>query len=189
VAGTFGPALGATFVRIGARPAWSDFYQDDRRSGSALFDLHLHDADFVSWCWGTPAEVTSRGSPRHLATQYRLTEGPALAVAEGGWLDQPGVGFRMRYTVELAEAVVDFDLTREPPVLLTRGSVVEPVRFPPATAYELQAEHFLDLVLGRTDRPAATVSDAYRVTTVLAAERLSLERNAPIQVAGATGGP
>jgi predicted dehydrogenase len=95
----------------------------------------------------------------------------------------------MRYTVEFAEALVEFDLGRDPTVLVTRRSGTEPISFPPFTAYELQVEHFLDLILDRTDRPVATVVDAYEVTRLLAAERRSLESGAPVPVAGARDGP
>jgi predicted dehydrogenase len=182
-AGTFGPALGGSFLRTGARPDWSEVYADDRRSGGALFDIHIHDVDFIRWCWGTPRTVSSTGSIRHLATHYRMTGGPGVLVAEGGWLSQPGTPFRMRYTVEFADAVVDFDLGRDPTVLLTRGTITEPVRFPPGSAYDLQARHFLDLILDRTDQPVATLDDALLVTAILRAERASIDQGKPVPVA------
>jgi len=53
--GDLGRLVGVTFTRMGAPPSWSpEFYLDAGRSGGALFDLHIHDSDFVQYCFGTP---------------------------------------------------------------------------------------------------------------------------------------
>src|SRR2546423_323550 len=57
----FGRCVSATFTRLAAMPRWSAFFADGRRSGGALVDLHIHDADFVYWCFGMPQSVSSSG--------------------------------------------------------------------------------------------------------------------------------
>ncbi|MEO8451582.1 MAG: Gfo/Idh/MocA family oxidoreductase [Gemmatimonadota bacterium] len=170
---TFGSVKAARFERLGPVPGWSSFYRNASRSGSALFDLHVHDADFVRWCFGEPAAVTSVGERTHLSTFYHYGNGPAHVVAEGGWLAEAGVPFTMRYRVEFERAVVEFDLAADPTIRVAQGGSLSPVEFPPETAYELQVRHALDLVLGRK-RPLATVRDALKTTTLLHAELKSL---------------
>ena len=106
--GSFGAVRSAVFSRLGTRPGWNpNFYQDPRLSGGALFDLHIHDADFVRWCFGAPISVSSSGSLDHVTTLYRFENGPAHVVAEGGWDHTSGFAFRMRYVVVFEHATVE----------------------------------------------------------------------------------
>src|SRR5688500_7937660 len=114
--GSFGRCTGLTLTRIGAAPSWSGaFYADASRSGGALADLHVHDADFVLFCFGRPSSVYSVGDVNHVTTAYRFdgAGAPAHVVAEGGWLS-PGTAFRMRYVARFERATADFDLSRDP---------------------------------------------------------------------------
>ena len=87
----FGAVLRAEFVRTGAAPGWStDFYRDERRSGGALADLHIHDVDFIRWCFGNPATVSSTGSRQDVTTRYGFSESPIEVSARGAWLPDPG---------------------------------------------------------------------------------------------------
>ena len=98
----YGQVLSATFQRLGSPPSWSpEFYGDLSRSGGPLFDLHIHDADFIRWCFGPPRGVVSTGTPAHITTIYRYEagKGPAHVVAEGGQNHAPGFPFKMRYIV------------------------------------------------------------------------------------------
>ena len=63
--GTYGAVRSAAFQRLGTRPGWGGgFYEDDSRTGGALVDLHIHDADFVRWVFGAPDELRSKARPR-----------------------------------------------------------------------------------------------------------------------------
>jgi predicted dehydrogenase len=43
-------------------PAWGQkFFLDGNLSGGALLDLHIHDTDFVQFCFGRPRGVFSSG--------------------------------------------------------------------------------------------------------------------------------
>ena len=122
VGGIHGQVLSATFQRIGSRPAWgTDFYSDSARSGGALFDLHVHDVDFVRWLFGDPISTSSTGTVDHVTTSYRFENGPAHVVAEGGWDASPGFAFRMRYVVAFESATAEYDSRRDPPLEITRS--------------------------------------------------------------------
>lgn len=166
--GTYGVVREATFERISPMPAWSDFYADMERSGGALFDLHIHDADFVQWCFGAPTSVRSTGDLRSVRTSYEITSGVRLQ-ATGTWSDEPGTPFQMRYRVVFEDAIVTFDASRDAPVILHRADHREAVTLPAETAYDAQARDFIEAIL--EPRPArATLEDAYRVTRLLEAE-------------------
>jgi len=188
--GTYGRVLSATFHRLGTPPTWSpDFYRNADRSGGALVDLHIHDADFIRWTFGDPDSVVSTGTTNHLTTLYRYANGPSHVVAEGGWGHTPGFGFRMQYVIAFERATVDFDFSRTPTVYLSRDGQREAVELPTSSAYEIQMRHFVDLVAGRirgdgagTLEMTATLEDAMKVAKLLDAERASLASGAAVQL-------
>src|SRR5690606_35918758 len=100
---TYGRVLSATFTGLGAMPGRAVFYRDAALSGGAILDLHIHDADFIRFCFGEPDAVESVGYAQttsgidHVATRYHVGNGPALLTAEGGWCMAPGFPFSMRY--------------------------------------------------------------------------------------------
>jgi predicted dehydrogenase len=116
---TYGQILSARFRRISEMPGWSKqgTYSAGSDLGGALFDLHIHDTDFVQFLFGPPSRVFSTGvtgpggSINHVVTQYVYPNGPAVC-AEGGWL--LAKGFNMGYTIHCERATLDFDLARGP---------------------------------------------------------------------------
>lgn len=97
------------FRRRGSRPTWNAFYADASRSGGAVFDLHVHDADLVVWCLGEPAAVFSTGDRDHVTTSYRFADGPPHVTAEGGWDHAPGTPFEMTFTAVFERATWLYD--------------------------------------------------------------------------------
>jgi predicted dehydrogenase len=184
----FGSLRSLSLSRLGSEPTWSrDFYGDHRRSGGAMIDLHIHDADFVMHCLGTPSSVLSTGRPNHITTVYTFEGRAGLHVtAEGGWLTAQGFPFRMRFLAEFDEAVADFDLARPDPLHLTHQGRTEPVPVGTANAYEAQVAHAVRCVSawnrGVRDTPRPSLEQAEAVTRLLKAERASLESGRPIPV-------
>jgi predicted dehydrogenase len=169
--GRYGAVRSATFQRLGSRPAWgTDFYGDAKRSGGALFDLHVHDVDFVRWLFGDPASTVSSGSIDHVTTHYRFAHGPAHVVAEGGWVDSRGFPFRMRYVVAFESATAEFDSRRDPPLEITRSGAVEIPQLEPGTGWEHEVRHALECVRAGRTSAGVTLADAAAVTRILRAE-------------------
>jgi predicted dehydrogenase len=173
---TFGAVRSAVFSRLGTRPAWNQaFYADPRLSGGALFDLHIHDADFIRWCFGEPSSVMSSGTLDHVTTLYRFENGPAHVVAEGGWDHTGGFAFRMRYIVVFEHATADFDFSRQTRLVLSRNGASEAVELPQHSGYDGEVRHLLAMI-ARGDRElVANMTEAVALTRMLEAERASLE--------------
>jgi predicted dehydrogenase len=170
---TYGPVRSAFFERLGSLPDWGGgFYADTTRSGGALMDLHIHDADFVHWCFGPPDEVVCAGSPMRVTALYRYSRGPAHVVAQGGQDCSPGFPFRMRYLVAFESATADFDIARASPLLLHASGRSEPVTLEPLSGYDAQVRHLVGAIRSgkRIDQLAATIDDALAVTRMLEAE-------------------
>lgn len=170
----FGALLSATFQRLGAGPSWSaDFYSDHSRSGGALVDLHIHDADFIYWCFGKPDSVSSCGGPAHITTLYHYKRGPAHVVAEGAWDLSPSAGFRMKFLANFEHASAEFDLARTPRLSVHTADASTHVELPNLSGYDCQIRHMVEVIAsgGRTLR--ATLEDAVAVTRMLESERES----------------
>lgn len=179
----FGPLVSLKFTRLGSRPPWSAFYQDDARCGGAIFDLHIHDVDFMYHCLGAPASLYSIGTRNHVNTMYRYTgEHAAVQVcAEGGWLPSSGRGFRMRYVAEFERATAEFDLAATPRVRVTADGTTRGVECPGEAGYQPQMARAVRCVAawrdGTPSEPVATLDEAARVTRVIEAELRSLAKD------------
>lgn len=170
--GEYGAVRSAVFRRLASPPAWApDFYRNAARTGGALVDLHIHDADFVRWCFGEPESVSATGSLDHLTALYRYPNGPAHVVAEGGWDHTPGFAFQMRYVVVFEEATAEFDLSRDPVLTLSRGGECEAVELPGGDGYTGEVSHLLERIATGSGELLCTVDDAVGLARVLEEER------------------
>lgn len=122
--GRFGVLQSLSLQRRASRPAYSDgdWLNDERRSGGAALDLHIHDTDFVHHLIGRPRAVTAAGTRdssgwSHIFTTYHF-DGCAVT-AEGGWNYPKGWGFQMAFQAVLEGATVEFDSRNSPSLLIT----------------------------------------------------------------------
>lgn len=181
--GAYGRVLSARFERLGSAPGWGGgFYNDLARSGGALFDLHVHDVDFIYHLFGRPRSVASAGTLLHVASAFDYPEIAGHVAAEGGWMSAPGFAFRMRYTVEFERAVADFDLTRDEPLLVYTDGEPEAIELEETNGYDGEVRHAVDLALGRRVMPIAPLADAAAVTAMILAERQSLESRSAVKL-------
>lgn len=184
----YGKCHSAAFQRLASQPNWSPFYSDGARSGGALFDLHIHDADFVQWCFGKPVSVTSAGrvgatgAVDHVTTLYHYDNGPAHVVAEGGWDHAQGFAFRMRYVAVFEHATADFDLTRSPQLLLCQNGESKPVELENLSGYDGEIRHIISAIAKGEKKLLATMEDAEAVAQLLTAEQESSLRKERIRL-------
>jgi len=191
--GDLGACVSATFTRLAAAPNWSGGFYKTAHSGGALFDLHVHDADFVRYCFGDPASVSSigrvghTGAIDHITTAYHFRTRdmrgkslPTHVVAEGGWDQHAGFAFRMRYVAVFENATLDYDLTRDPPLLICRNGKAEPVEVEKISGYDGEIRHMIELIAAGRNDPLATLDEAVAVTRLLNAERRSVETRRPV---------
>ncbi|MCC6676143.1 MAG: Gfo/Idh/MocA family oxidoreductase [Phycisphaerales bacterium] len=181
--GSLGRLRSATFQRMGSGPSWSaEFYRDAARSGGAFFDLHIHDADFIYWCFGKPRAVTTTGTHQHLTTLYHYGDAPSHIIAEGAWDLAPSSGFRMRYLVNFERATAEFDLTHPTPVRLHRESGTEAVDVGPLTGYDGEIRHLVSVIGAGSRDIRATMDDAVAVAEMLDAEQRSMQMGRTVEL-------
>ncbi len=67
-----GALISLNMYRLGGRPRWSpdNWFLDPQRSGGALFDLHIHDVDYVNAVFGMPDKLYATGRPMATPQSY-----------------------------------------------------------------------------------------------------------------------
>ncbi|MFH0939050.1 MAG: Gfo/Idh/MocA family oxidoreductase [Planctomycetota bacterium] len=124
----YGKVHSAVFRRYSATPTWSwnNWLLNPKQSGAALYDLHIHDTDYIRYVFGNPQAVFSIGNSGkatnggidQVITHYFYGDQNLLVCAEGGWNADPSFSFVMRFTVIFEKATADFDLSRADKVLM-----------------------------------------------------------------------
>ncbi|HXG47552.1 MAG TPA: Gfo/Idh/MocA family oxidoreductase [Methylomirabilota bacterium] len=181
--GTYGRVLAARFRRVAEPPGWGkNTFFNGAESGGALFDLHVHDADFVQFCFGRPQSVYATGYSKfsgaidHVVTQYRVAD-RAIVHAEGSWAMTPGFGFNMSYTVNFERATADYDSARGPEALrlCEAGAAPRTVACDGSDGYIGELRHFVEAI--RTGRPPTVVTPADGLASIelCAAEEQSVQ--------------
>jgi len=163
--GRYGPAHSAVFQRLASRPAWNPgFYADPSRSGGALFDLHVHDADLAHWLFGAPDTIHATGSADHVTALYRYANGPQHVALEGGWDHATGFPFRMRFVVAFERATAEFDLRRDPKLELSIDGRVETPALDDGTGYDGEVRAVLDAARSGDAHGLPTLRESAMVT-------------------------
>ena len=171
--------VSVSFSRRSARPTWGGgFYDDSSRCGGVLFDLHVHDADFILHVFGPPATVEVGGTDDHTTTTYRWESGLQVS-AEALWSPDPDYSFFMGYAAEFEGCSVDWSFDRDPRLLVQRGGKAQDVPLSPGDGYEGEVAAFLKAV-GDGSTPPTTVHEAVALTAMLEAEARSFQTGEPI---------
>jgi len=166
--GRYGGVLAARFRRVAEPPGWGKHtFFNGAESGGALFDLHVHDTDFVQFCFGKPKSVFSTGYTKfsgaidHVVTQYDV-ESNAIVHAEASWAMTPGFGFSMSYTVNFERATADYDIARGKDALRlceeSQAARAIAMTGDPPDGYVGELRHFVGCI--RRGRPPAVVTAA-----------------------------
>jgi len=187
----FGPAIAARFRRMSEPPGWSRAtYFQGAESGGALLDLHIHDVDFVQYCFGRPRRVFASGLSRfsgaidHVVAQYQLAGG-AVVYAEGSWAMAEGFGFNMAYTVIFEKATADYDLARGPDALrlFETGQPPRFVRCEGEDGYVGELRHMIQSIQSGHAPDVVTPRDALSAVEICEAEEESIRTGQPVTLA------
>ena len=118
----YGKLKSIVMRRLGGDVTWGygDWFHDEKKSGSVVLDLHVHDIDFLRYLLGEPesfsvkAAAFENGMINQIITTYEFDG--AFAVAEGLWDVSPGLPFQASYRACFEEGTVIFDGTQTPSV-------------------------------------------------------------------------
>ena len=187
--GRYGKVQAAHFQRIAEPPAWGQaIYFDGETSGGALFDLHVHDTDFVQHVFGRPKSVYSTGFSKvsgavdHVLTQYEVDCGAKVS-AEGSWAMTPGWGFNMSYRCIFERATADYDIGRadEPLRLFEEGKEKQVIECEGTDGYAGELAHFIDSIRSG-QAPSVSAADGLSTVEICAAEEQSVQTGQAVKL-------
>jgi len=178
----YGAVLAARFRRMSGMPTWSKqgTYTGGNDLGGALFDLHIHDTDFVQFLFGRPGAVFSSGVSRpsgsvdHVVTQYLYSGGPTV-YAEGSWLLTKG--FNMSYTLLCERATLDFDQARgaEAIQVTEPGQTAQSLKCDGPDGYGQEVRYVLDCARNGKCPETVTAKDGLSALEICEAEEKSIQ--------------
>jgi predicted dehydrogenase len=186
---TYGNVLAARFRRLSEMPGWSKqgTYTGGNDLGGALFDLHIHDVDFINFLFGRPTSVFSTGVTRgsgsidHVVTQYHYPGGPVV-YAEGSWL--LAKGFNMAYTIHCERATLDFDLARGENAMQVAdmGQAPRTVPYDGPDGYILEVRYMVDCVRSGKSPATVTAQDGLTALEICEAEEKSVKTGEVVEL-------
>ncbi len=178
----YGRCLSLTCKRQTSHPSGT-FYSNDDECGGALLDLHVHDTDFINYCFGMPRAVFSQGykGPSggidHVATHYIYdqSQNAPLVTAEGTWTMQEGYGFNMSYTANFEKATACYLLDDEETLTLFRsGHKPEIIKLDEGMGYEFEIRSFVDEILRGEKSDMTLLNQAAKSIAIIEAEQVSI---------------
>lgn len=178
----YGRVLAARFRRVSEPPAWGrEHFFDGAKSGGAILDLHIHDADFVQFCFGRPQAVFAQGfsyysgAIDHVVAQYQVAGGAAVS-AEGSWVMGEGHGFEMAFTVIFENAMLDFNSSRgsEGLRLFENGQAPRTIIPETGDGYLAELAYMLDCIANQQAPTTVTASDGASAVEICEAEAESI---------------
>jgi predicted dehydrogenase len=160
-----------------------DWFRNRRRSGGAIFDLAIHDIDFLAWCFGTVKTVFARraslNGEEHLHIILRFERGQ-VAHIEASWAEVEG--FYAQFEAAGSKGRLTFDSRDATPLLVNRKkkeeepAVIIPESPLKESPYLLEMLEFIRLVEEGVS-PRVTAADAvYALAVALAAQESAENR-------------
>lgn len=101
--------------RLVQTPTWSEWFQYPEKGGSALYDLHIHDIDFLTYLLGEVESVYAVGNQNkygawdHVMTTLTFTN-KSKAVVEASQRMPNGFPFTMSLRAQASQGTLDFQI-------------------------------------------------------------------------------
>ena len=155
--GVWGRLLSLNLQRVGGRPVgwgFENWFMDPARSGGTLYDLHIHDVDYVNALFGAPqrliasARQASPGSACEIIhTVFDYSSGPQVSI-QAGW-SEVQIPFKAGYEAWFEKGFLRYDPTAAAPLMIFDDANQlheQPAACPPGDAYLNEIQYFLDCV-------------------------------------------
>lgn len=176
--------------RLVEKPQWADWFRVPEKGGGALFDLHIHDLDFVYAMSGKPKSLFSAGSRGEFGAWDSISSvlnwGDKHAVIQADWKYKRGFPFQfgirirgikggLEYRFRVSGNVESKDQAIEELIYTTSDLVEEIDCQEYRDGYEAEIVYFLDCVKNNKPVEEATINDALEVLHLVEEEKASLE--------------
>lgn len=148
----YGKLVSLAMNRVAGYCTWSDWFNDGKRSGGAILDLHLHDVDWAQYALGLPRAISACGTTGRSGAIDDVTalwqyDGFSVNL-RGSWKHQ---AFSMSFQACFEEATLEFGLHPDPALRVKARGDKEFSKVPltlGGNGYVNEMRHFLDCVRG-----------------------------------------
>ena len=178
--GKYGKVVAADFTRYIAPPKWSvkgsNWFLDEKKSGGLLFDVHIHDLDYIAGTFGKPKSISAtfhrnaKGFVDH--TTATLVYKDALITADSSFVPSASFVWEGSGRVFFERATVYFGpfYKQALTVYPEKGKPFSP-KLSSKTGYEAEIAYFLGMVEGRRQERILSAQDARDSIALLLEER------------------
>jgi predicted dehydrogenase len=148
-----------------------------------MYDLHIHDVDFVNYLLGAPARIqaSSRrakpGSGCEIIHALFSYQGGAQVSISGGWAEVQ-IPFKAGYEAWFEKGFVRQDTDKTPSLSVFDGpdrQVEHPAQYIPGDAYLNEIKYFLDCIKNNQDMLECPPESARDSLALLVRERSAIE--------------
>lgn len=111
--GEIGDIVTVYAARLGQMPTWGEWYKDPKVSGETLFNLTIHDIDYLHYLFGEPESVYSAGTKDKMDNYndvmniFKFRNG-ANAIVDGSLSMTPGYPFTMHFRALGTKGTLEF---------------------------------------------------------------------------------
>lgn len=180
--GRLGAVRFAVLRRLGSPPAYSanNWLLDERQSGGAILDLHVHDVDFAQHLLGMPDTVYAQGLAgtaggiNHIVATYGYADG-RYAVLEGGWAFAAPRPFEMSITVHGERGTLEWNSRGGNDVLHYDGGQQPHAIACEGDAYRRELDYFIECVQAGRPVERCTPTSTRNSISLAWLERRSVE--------------
>ena len=147
--GKLGPVRSALFRRRCAAPAWSRWLANSAQSGGGVFDLLIHDVDFVVHLLGRPVAVSATGYedlPRGIDSILAKFHYPGIGSVgvTGGWHHPKAYPFSMEFTITAEGGTLEYNSSGIPLTLYRADGETETPALADVDIFQAELEYFLE---------------------------------------------
>jgi len=150
--GEFGELNWLSMTRFTGLPAWGEWMEKQKDYGStggALFDLAIHDIDFVQWVLGNPDSINATILPGKLSAQdyvcalWEYKSGPDVKI-EGGTRFHHHFPFEAGFSAVFGKASIRYSSSSEHITIATDADTLEVPAGDAMEAYSSELAYFVE---------------------------------------------
>ena len=187
--GRLGRLTALSMFRLSNPPRWSwdNWLLDSKRSGGALLDLHVHDADFVHYLLGEPEAVFAQGAHGpsggwdHVSAAY-VYDGAMAVNVTGSWALPDSFSFRAGFRAAFENGCLIHDTSGTDALVELTAGGARPIALEDKNGYREELAYFVGCIAkGLEPVKVLPASSAFSIRLV-EAERKSMERKRLMKV-------
>lgn len=177
--GVFGSVKNVYLSRLSTHPAWAQWHRDPEKSGGGLFDLHIHDIDYLYSVLGDVESVYAVGPQEasgcwnNISTMLRFSCGVSAIVE--GFMDITGpYPFTTMARINGTKAAAEYSNQTGRIMLYEKDFPARTLEILGYNPYAREVEYFADCVRNQKETLLMPGKDVVSVLKILEAVRQSL---------------